>query len=111
MSAPEVAASSVSIDLNTKLRIYRRNGMREYLVWRVQDQALDWFVLRLGQYDRLPLSPAGVYQSEAFPGLWLDAAALARSDPATVLQVLQQGIASPEHAAFVAALLLPPRSR
>ena len=30
----EVAASSVNIDLTTKLRIYRRNQVQEYLVWR-----------------------------------------------------------------------------
>lgn len=100
----EVAASSVSIDLNTKLRVYRRNGVREYLVWRVQDQAIDWFVLRQGDYERLSLNAAGHYQSEVLPGLWLDPAALTRFDLAAVLQVLQQGLASPEHAAFVAKL-------
>jgi hypothetical protein len=100
----EVAASSASFDLHTKLRVYRRNHVQEYVVWRVLDEAIDWFVLRQSQYERLPLSPAGYYQSEVFPGLWLDPTALARSDLATVLQVLQQGIASPEHAAFVARL-------
>ncbi len=35
----EVASSSVSYDLNTKLEVYRRNGVREYLVWRVRDRA------------------------------------------------------------------------
>lgn len=100
----EVAASSVAIDLHTKLRVYRRNRVQEYLVWRVLDRAVDWFVLRQGEYDRLPLSPAGFYQSEVFPGLWLDPEALVRSDVGTVLRVLQQGIASPEHAAFVARL-------
>jgi hypothetical protein len=100
----EVAASSASIDLNVKLRVYRRNQVREYLVWRVLDRAIDWFVWHQGQYDRLPLSPAGFYQSEVFPGLWLDPAALARLDVGTVLQVLQQGVASPEHTAFVARL-------
>jgi len=100
----EVAASTVSIDLNAKLRVYRRNSVREYLVWRVQDEAIDWFTLREGNYERLPLNSSGVYQSEVFPGLWLDHAALVRTDLATVVQVLQQGIASPEHAAFVARL-------
>jgi len=71
---------------------------------RVFDGAVDWFVLRHGQYDRLPPGPTGVYKSEAFPGLWLDPAALTRSDISTVLQILQQGLASPEHAAFVARL-------
>jgi Uma2 family endonuclease len=65
----EVAASSAAIDLNTKLRVYRRNQVREYLVWRVLDRAIDWFVLRQSQYLPLPLSPDGVYQSEVFPGL------------------------------------------
>jgi Uma2 family endonuclease len=103
----EVAASSAAIDLHTKLRVYRRNRVQEYLVWRVLDRALDWFVLRQGQYDQLPLSPAGFYRSEVFPGLWLDPEALIRSDLAAVLRVLQQGIASPEHAAFVARLQRP----
>jgi Uma2 family endonuclease len=100
----EVSASSVSIDLHTKLRVYRRNRVQEYLVWRVQDQIVDWFVLRNSQYDLLTSNAAGVYQSEVFPGLWLDVAALMRADLAAVLQVLQRGLASPEHAAFVAKL-------
>jgi Uma2 family endonuclease len=100
----EIAASSVSIDLGAKLEVYRRNDVQEYLVWRVRDQAVDWFVLRQGQYAALPLSSAGYYQSEVFPGLWLDPTALVRFDSAAVLQVLQQGLASPEHAAFVVRL-------
>jgi Uma2 family endonuclease len=100
----EVAASTVSIDLHTKSRVYQRNGVREYLVWRIQDQAFDWFVLRQGKYDRLPPNQAGHYQSDVFPGLWLDPAALVRFDLAAVLQVLQQGLTTPEHAAFVAKL-------
>ncbi len=100
----EVAASTVSIDLNAKLHVYRRSGVREYLVWRVQDGVIDWFVLRQSQFQQLPLNAAGVYQSEIFPGLWLEPAALARLDLPAVLQVLQQGLATPEHAAFVAKL-------
>ncbi len=33
----EVAASSASYDLHEKLNAYRRNGVREYVVWRVWD--------------------------------------------------------------------------
>jgi hypothetical protein len=100
----EVATSQASIELHAKLRAYQRNGVREYLVWRVLDRAIDWFVLRDGQYDRLPLNRAGLYESDAFPGLWLDPAAIVQFDLARVLSVLQQGLASPEHAAFVAQL-------
>jgi hypothetical protein len=98
----EIAASTVSLDLHTKQRAYRRNQVQEYIVWRVDDAAVDWFILRQGDYSRLSLTPDGVYQSGVFPGLWLDPAALVRADLPTVLHVLQQGIAGPEHAAFVA---------
>jgi Uma2 family endonuclease len=102
--AAEVAASTASIDLNAKLRVYRRNGVKEYIVWRVLDQAIDWFILRQGQYDRLPMGSDRVYKSEKFPGLWLEPEALIRGDLARVLQVLQQGIASPDHQDFVGLL-------
>lgn len=88
-------------DLHDKLHAYRRNEVREYVVWRVWDRAIDWFVLRDDRYQRLQLDAEGQYQSEIFPGLWLAPAALLRSDLAQVLAVLQQGLASPEHAEFV----------
>jgi Uma2 family endonuclease len=100
----EVAVSSVSIDLHAKLHVYRRNGVREYVVWRVEDAEIDWFVLREGRYERLPRTPAGLYQSEVLPGLWLDPDALVRGDLLAVFQVVQQGLTSPEHAAFAARL-------
>jgi Uma2 family endonuclease len=100
----EVASSSASFDLHTKLRVYRRNGVQEYLVWRVQDHAIDWFVLRDEEYLSLSPDASGRLRSEVFPGLWLDPAAMARSDLTTVLAVLQQGLGSPEHAAFVTDL-------
>jgi Uma2 family endonuclease len=104
----EVAASSASYDLHTKLHVYRRNGVREYLVWRVQDQQFDWFIQRSGHFQPLPLDAAGLLRSEVFPGLWLDPAAMLRGDMLGVLAVLQQGLASPDHAAFVQRLQAPP---
>ena len=100
----EVAASSASYDLHDKLETYRQNGVKEYLVWRVLDQAIDWFVLVGEQYERLPLSPEGWYKSRVFPGLWLDPQALLADDLAKVFAVVQQGVASAEHQQFVADL-------
>jgi Putative restriction endonuclease len=97
----EVSGSSVSFDLHTKLNVYRRNGVREYVVWRVHDKKIDWFVLRAGDFEPLTPDEAGIFRSEVFPGLWLDAAALVRGDMLRVLAVVQQGLASPEHAAYV----------
>jgi Uma2 family endonuclease len=102
--AAEVSATSASYDLHDKLEVYRNNQVHEYVVWRGFDREIDWFVLRAGQYERLSLSPEGFYQSEVLPGLWLDPAALVNGDMTRVAQVSQQGIASPEHAAFVALL-------
>ena len=99
----EVSSSSASIDLNSKLRLYQQHGVREYVVWRVREDAVDWFVLRQAQFVPLAPGPDGVFRSEVFPGLWLDPAALIARDP-RLLTVLQQGLASPEHAAFVAQL-------
>ena len=100
----EVAASSASYDLRAKLEVYRRHEVREYVVWRVFDVEIDWFILRGGKFEPLPPGPDGIFRSEVFPGLWLDAAALIRGDVAAVLRAAQQGIATPEHAAFVARL-------
>ena len=46
----------------------------------------------------------GLWRSEVFPGLWLDPTALLRGDLATVLAMVQRGLASPEPTAFVARL-------
>jgi Uma2 family endonuclease len=102
--AAEVAASNVRLALGDKLEMYRSNGTQEYIVWRVHDAAIDWFVLRGARYEALPLPPSGIYRSEVFPGLWLDAEALIHGDMARVLRVLQEGLASAEHAAFVKRL-------
>ncbi len=100
----EVAASSASYDLGVKKNAFRRNGVREYVIWRVLDREIDWFVLREGRYEELPRDAAGLYRSEVFPGLWLDPAAMVRGDLAAVLDTLQQGLATAEHASLVERL-------
>ena len=97
----EVARSSVGYDRTVKLPIYRQAGVREFILWRVDDGAIDWFVLRNGNYEELVADANGIVRSETFPGLWLDVAAMLRRDASAVLRVLQQGVSSPEHTAFV----------
>jgi Uma2 family endonuclease len=101
----EVSSSRVSYDLHAKLHVYRRNRVREYVVWRVLDRELDWFVWREGEYVRSAPDAEELLRSEVFPGLWLDAAALTRGDLAAVLAIVRRGLASPEHAAFADRLL------
>lgn len=100
----EVATSSVSYDLHAKLRVYQREGVREYLVWRTIDGEIDWFRLHEGQYSSIARDAEGILKSLIFPGLWLDVAALLRGDQTRVFAVLQQGIASAEHTRFVSEL-------
>jgi Uma2 family endonuclease len=100
----EIASSSVSYDLGKKLNVYRRCGVREFIVWRLRDREVDWFVNREGQFERLPPSADGILRSTVFPGLWLDPAALVQGKKALVMAVLEQGLKSPEHAEFVARL-------
>jgi Uma2 family endonuclease len=100
----EVSSSSASFDMNTKFRVYQRNGIREYLVWRVRDREVDWFELHGAKYVRMDADAAGIIRSKVFPGLWLDAKALVASDGMRVLEVLKQGMSTPERAGFVARL-------
>jgi len=100
----EVASSSVSYDLGAKLQVYRRNGVREYVIYRVLDRQIDWFVLREGRYEPMALAADGLYRSTVFPGLWLDPIALLSHDLARVLAVVQEGLNTAEHADFVARL-------
>jgi Uma2 family endonuclease len=100
----EVASSSASYDLGKKRDAYRRNGVREYVVWRVLDRQIDWFVNRDGRFEPILPSADGILRSTVFPGLWLDPAALVRGEKTRVKAILQQGLDSAEHAEFVARL-------
>ncbi len=100
----EVASSSVSIDVHLKRHIYRRCGVCEYVIWRVLDRQIDWLVLRDGQFVPLEPHAQGQYRSVSFPGLWLDPAALLKGDISAVLELLRQGLATPEHQEFVRRL-------
>jgi Uma2 family endonuclease len=82
----EIAASSASHDLNAKMHVYRRNGVREYIVWQIYDERIDWFRLNAdGVYETVAPAADGVIESEVFPGLRLDVAALMRGDLAAVI--------------------------
>jgi Uma2 family endonuclease len=100
----EVASSSVSYDLGPKLEAYRRNGVCEYVVWRVLDREIDWFVLIDGEYRRLEPGADGIYRSTVFPGLWLDGKALLGNNHAKVVKCVQLGLETQAHAAFVERL-------
>lgn len=100
----EVAASSAAYDLHDKKRVYRRNGVQEYLVWQVLEQKFDWFCLQDGEYKLLEPDENGIVRSQVFPGLWLIIPALLVGNMASVLATVQAGIDSADHASFVKQL-------
>jgi Uma2 family endonuclease/mono/diheme cytochrome c family protein len=100
----EVASSTEAIDLHAKRADYERAGVREYVVVALRQARVLWFVLRDGRFQDLAPAADGSLRSEVFPGLWLDPAALLRGDLPRVLEVLRQGLATPEHTALVARL-------
>jgi Uma2 family endonuclease len=100
----EVASGMESIDLHAKRTDYERAGVREYVVVVIRQARVLWFVLRDGRFEDLSPAADGNLRSEVFPGLWLDPAALLRRDLPRVLEVLRQGLATPEHATLVARL-------
>jgi len=100
----EIAASSASYDLRQKRQVYRRHGVQEYVVWQVHDRRLDWFILTEGEYVAQSPTAEGLLQSQRFPGLVLDVAALLKRDLATVLAQLQRSLQAPAHREWVAQL-------
>lgn len=102
----EVASSSAAYDLHVKRRDYEKYGVGEYLILLVRESRVVWFNRPAGPtsaFVELAPDSDGIYRSKLFPGLWLDPAAVFRDDAARVLEVLNLGLASPEHAAFVQA--------
>jgi Uma2 family endonuclease len=96
----EVAHSTRAIDLHAKRDDYTRNGAIEYLVVSLRERRLRWFNLR--ERQELQSDTDGIVRAQTFPGLWIDATAFFAQDTPRLMTTLQQGLASPEHAEFLA---------
>ena len=88
----------------SKLRVYQRNAVQEYLVLLAYEQQIVWHVLVAGKYVRLQPGEDSVLRSQVFPGLWLHAEKFWANDVNGLLAVLHEGLRSPDHAEFVARL-------
>jgi Uma2 family endonuclease len=97
----EIAASTASIDLRDKKRVYRRNGVKEYLVWQVMEERFDWFRMQDGEYISVAPDAEGIIRSQVFPGLWLAVKALLAGDMVQVIATLQTGLSCSEHQQFL----------
>jgi hypothetical protein len=100
----EVARSSLPRDRGEKRRDYERAGVLEYLIAATELEEVTWLTRRDDAFTPFPPNDDGLYRSEAFPGLWLDSAALFAGDLNALIAALDLGLATPEHAAFATRL-------
>jgi len=98
----EIAQSTRAIDLHQKRRDYQRGGVREYIVFCVEERVINWF--RFRPAGLLAPDKDGIYRSLAFPGLWVDGRALLNGNRTAILAALRRGLGSAEHSAFVRQL-------
>ena len=92
--APELIAEVVrrrSDDgLGPKLEALRRNGVRECIVWAVDDERLEWLFLDGGHYRSVARDADGLLLSHVWPALRQDDEALLRGDFAGVCRAARE---------------------
>jgi Uma2 family endonuclease len=100
----EVAITSKNYDIGPKLSAYEAAGALEMIVIAIHPNEIFWHSRDESQFVRIAPDADGIYRSRHFPGLWLNPTALFAEALPAMIETLEQGLASPEHAAFVAAL-------
>ena len=100
----EVAVSSRSRDFGAKKRLYERAGVCEYVIAVPLRNEISWFERVESGFQAVEPGADGIFRSRCFPGLWLDAGALWDLDLPRMNKALEAGLATPEHAEFVAQL-------
>jgi hypothetical protein len=105
----EVAYCTLAMDMHGKRDDYKGAGVQEYIVLCIEEQELHWFHFPSARMIRP--NREGILRSRVFPGLWLDGPALLDRDSPRLMEVVQQGLASREHAAFVKRLEKAKRNR
>ena len=101
----EVAVSSRSRDFGAKKRLYERAGVREYLIAVPPRKEISCFERMESGFQPVQLGDDGIFRSRCFPGLWLDTKALWDLDRPRRNACLEKGLATSEHAEFVAQLV------
>jgi len=102
--AAEVSRTSAAYDLHQKLELYQEAGVREYVAVLLFEQEIRWYRLGDDGVYHVHTPENGIWRSQVFPGLWLDGRALLEGKMQRVAATLQEGLASPEHGAFLAEL-------
>ena len=100
----EIAASSASYDLHSKFNVYRRCGVREYLVLLAYEREMRFFRFADGEFRPVQPDGDGILRSSVLPGLWFRSDWFWEGKMSELLQLVQEGLASAEHQEFVERL-------
>jgi Uma2 family endonuclease len=100
----EISVTSTDVDFGSKLTLYQKAGVREYITIETLIPRITWRVLDDGVYRALPAPADGILRSQIFPGLWLDETAFWADDGARMLATLGAGLASDDHRRFIERL-------
>ncbi len=100
----EVSDSTLKKDLGPKLADYERAGVPEYIVLGIDPPAVRWHVRVDGRLVEVGPDGDGIYRSKVFPGLWLDPIALLSGNTRRLREIVDLGVATADHAAFVRKL-------
>ncbi len=100
----EIVDSSRDLDLGPKLAEYERAGALEYVVFALDPDEVFWHVRQGDRLVRVEPGVGGLFRSKFFPGLWLDPSALFDDNGLALIEALDRGLATAEHADFVAQL-------
>lgn len=100
----EISNSTFSLDNHAKKRDYERAGIAEYLIILPKSRSIIWYVRDNTGFVEMALPTDGIFQSQIFPGLWLQAEAVFDETAKRIRTTLEHGLASSEHAAFVEEL-------
>lgn len=78
LGPPDIAVEvtsedSRSRDYEAKFRLYEQFGVQEYWIVDLENSRVEFFVLRQGRFEPLPLEGGRIYRSTVIPGFWLDA--------------------------------------
>lgn len=98
----EVAASSASQELHSKLNVYLRSRVREYLVLLAYERETRFFRLVDGEFRAVQPDDAGVFRSQVLPGFRFRSDWFWQGRISELLELAREGLASQEHRDFAA---------
>lgn len=99
----EVTATVHNKVFRRRLRVYEQSEIHELLVVTGDPRDTALYARENGRFARVSPADDGSYRSRVFPGLWLDPSALFSDEWNEMAACLDRGMATEEHAAFVAS--------